>query len=420
MSKKTTHHDGSTRREVLRNTLGAFGLTALGPLTRMASAASPPPAANQKFLVVVELDGGNDGLNMVVPQGLSNYAVQRPNLALGTGESLALDTGPFGTSEFRLHNRMPQLAQMYRDGELGIVSKVGYPDANGSHDTSKRIWAYGQRDALLGANGWIARYAELEAPTSLGAIGVRRGRHRSLTGGRSNPLTLDTLSAFRFDRDSSFSANHNHRLGLIRSMLDEQQSSAPRDALLTGHELADQIDSAVTSYTSTAAYGTSRIASSMQDIARMLQADFETRIFYTGFGGFDTHAAQGRTTGRQPDLLEDLDEALFGFSQDCKAMGIWNNCVVVVVSEFGRRNFENGSGGTDHGGANTVLVTGGAARGGLHGVKPTNADLLERTLPYSVDFRAIYADILTSHLRVQDVGSIFAEAFTSPVSVSVV
>ena len=414
-----------TRRDMLRTTLGAFGLTALGPIGEAFAATRPSaikstPAANQKFLVVVELDGGNDGLNMVVPQGLSNYALRRPSLALDTNASLAIDTGLYATGEFRLHNRMPRLAQMYRDGELGIVSKVGYPDANQSHDTSKLIWASGQRDGLLGVNGWIARYAELAAPTSLGAIGVRRGRHRSLTGGSSNPLTLDTLAAFRFDNDSSFTANHNKRLEIIRNMLAAQQASAPRDALLTGHELADQISAAVSGYISTATYGTSRIGLAMRDIAMMLQANFETRVFYTGFGGFDTHAAQGTTTGKQPDLLEDLDEAMFGFAEDCKAMGIWNNAVVVVMSEFGRRNFENGSGGTDHGGANTVLITGGAARGGLHGEKPTDADLERNFLPYSVDFRAIYSDILRNHLGMTNVARVFSEPYQSPVQVDVV
>ena len=413
-----------TRRDVLRTTLGAFGLAALGPIGEAVAAAKPASAksnlaSNQKFLVVVELDGGNDGLNMVVPQGLSNYALRRPSLALGTAESLAIDTGPYATSEFRLHNRMPGLAQMYRDGELGIVSKVGYPVANQSHDTSKLIWASGRRDGLIGSNGWIARYAELEAPTSLGAIGVRRGRHRSLVGG-SSPLTLDTLAAFRFDADGSFSANHNKRLEIIRTILANQQASGTRDALLTGHELADQISAAVSGYVSTATYGTSRIGLAMRDIAMMLQANFETRVFYTGFSGFDTHAAQGTTTGRQPDLLQDLDEALSGFADDCKAMGIWNNAVVVVMSEFGRRNYENGSAGTDHGGANTVLLTGGGARAGLHGVKPTDADLEQNALPYSVDFRAIYSDILAGHLGMANVAQVFREPYESPVQVDVV
>ncbi len=412
-----------TRRDAIRLALGAIGCAALGPIDRAVAATAAralPAIAPQKFLVVIELDGGNDGLNMVVPQTLANYALRRPTLALTPANTQALDTGPFATADFRLHGRMPRLAQMYRDGQLAIVNRVGYPNANQSHDTSKLIWAAGRRDGLPTANGWIGRYAGLAAPTTLGAVSVRRGRHRVMTGGTSSPLTLDSLGSFRFDADTAFNANHLHRLQLVRSLLEARASSATRDALLTGHSLASQIGAAVTGYTGTAVYGTSGIGSAMRDIAMMLQADFETRIFYTGFGGFDTHAAQGTTTGPQPDLLEDLDEAVRGFADDCIAMGIWQNAVVVVMSEFGRRNFENGSGGTDHGGANCVLVAGGASQGGLHGVAPSDTDLAMSTLPYAVDFRALYANILQSHLGFADPTQVFTEPFNSPVAVDVV
>jgi uncharacterized protein (DUF1501 family) len=232
-----THDHGTgglvTRRDALQFSLGAFGLAALGPIDRIA-AASPlasPLAANQKFLVVVELDGGNDALNMVVPQGLANYTTRRPTIALNSAATLALDSGPFATSAFRFNGRMTRLAQMYRDGEVAIVNKVGYPSANQSHDTSKLIWATGQRAEMLTPSGWIARYAELAAPTALGAVSVRRGRHRSMTGGSTNPLTLDTLGAFRFDADSSFNANHLRRLDIVREMLQARAGSATRDAL---------------------------------------------------------------------------------------------------------------------------------------------------------------------------------------------
>jgi uncharacterized protein (DUF1501 family) len=176
----------------------------------------------------------------------------------------------------------------------------------------------------------------------------------------------------------------------------------------------------VSGYTGTAVYGTAGIGSAMRDIAMMLQAGFETRVFYTGFGGFDTHAAQGTATGPQPDLLEDLDEAVRGFADDCIAMGIWQNAVVLVMSEFGRRNFENGSGGTDHGAASCVLVAGGAIQGGLHGVAPTDTDLAASVLPYAVDFRALYANVLEQHLGVANPLQVFDESFTSPAAVDVV
>lgn len=414
---------GCSRRDLLRGTLGAFGLAAFGPLER-ALAAAPlpvrPAVATQKFLVVVELDGGNDTLNTVVPQGLVNYTLRRPTIALGAGLTEPLDSGPYATTQTRLNGRMTRLAQMYRNGEVGLVHRAGYPNQNQSHDTSKLIWSSGQRDDLLTANGWIARYAGLAAPTPLGAVSVRRGRHRALTGGSSNPLTLDSLAAFRFDTDTAFTNNHRLRLELVREMLQAQASSAPRDALLTGHQLADQIAAAVAGYSSSVVYGTASISQSLRDVAMMLQAGFETRIFYTGFGGFDTHAAQGSATGTHGNLLAALDEALLSFADDCKAMGIWQNCVVAVISEFGRRNFENGSSGTDHGGATCMILTGGAIVPGEHGVAPSDLDLAQSVLPYAVDFRAVYGQILRDHLGLADAAAVFAEPFTSPVAVDVV
>jgi uncharacterized protein (DUF1501 family) len=220
-----------TRRDAIRMALGAVGVAAIGPLDRAVAASRTlalPAIATQKFLVVIELDGGNDGLNMVVPQTLPNYALRRPTLQLSSAQTQALDTGAFATTDFRLHGRMPRLAQMYRDGQLAIVNRVGYPSANQSHDTSKLIWATGRRQQVVAANGWIARYAQAAAPTVLGAVSVRRGRHKSMTGGTTNPLTLDSLGAFRFDADSAFTSNHLHRLQIVRSILDARASSAPR------------------------------------------------------------------------------------------------------------------------------------------------------------------------------------------------
>jgi uncharacterized protein (DUF1501 family) len=231
---------------------------------------------------------------------------------------------------------------------------------------------------------------------------------------------LDSLGAFRYETDSAFTNNHRLRIELVREMLQAQASSAPRDALLTGHQLADQIGAAVSGYTSGVTYATAGISQALRDVAMMLQAGFETRIFYTGFGGFDTHAGQGSLTGTHANLLGNLDEALKSFADDCKAMGIWQNCVVAVISEFGRRNFENGSSGTDHGGASCMLLTGGAVIGGQHGVAPTDQDLLQSVLPYAVDFRAVYAQILGEHLGLADPTRVFSEAFTSPVGVNVV
>ncbi len=408
MSQHESNSMQLTRRSVVQAALGAFGISALGPVARAAAAAAPP-AAGENFLVVVELDGGNDGLNMCVPHGLSNYAAQRPTLGLAPADTLAIDTGPFATNFYKLHPRLPALAQMYRDGEVAIVQKVGYPRPNGSHDTSKRVWAAGQRDDLLQSNGWIGRYAETYAPTALGAVSIGRGRHRSMVGGGSNPLTLGSLGRFQFEPDNRYRANHRHRLSIVRDFLAARGNGASRDAMLAGHSVADNITAAIDNYVSPVTYRTRTLSDKLQDVARLVQADYGTRIYYTGFGGFDTHAAQGTLTGRHADLMTTLDEGLEDLVADLKAMGAWNRAVIVVMSEFGRRNFQNGSGGTDHGRGNFMLVTGGAVRGGLAGPTLTDADLGENNMPYGVDFRSVYMHLLERHLGVGDPTTLFPE-----------
>lgn len=397
-----------SRRDALRFALAGFGMAALGPIDRAVAAtvAAPAPRVQPKFLVVVELDGGNDWLNTVVPQGLANYAAKRPTVALDSGSTLPIDTGPHGTTAFRLHSSMSGIAQMYRDGEIAIVRKVGYPQANKSHDSSRKIWARGFLDGA-GPSGWISRYCEREAPSPLGAISIACGRHRALSGGTVDPLSVGSLLNFEFDRDALYGPNHDHRMSLIRDMLEARGASGPRDALLAGHALAGEIKDAVDNYTSPVTYRTGLLSERLQDVARMVQAGFETRIYYTKLDGFDTHGGQ---LIPHAQLLQSVDEGIVDLADDLKAMGVWNETVVMVVSEFGRRIFENGSAGTDHGEAGNVLLTGGAVRGGLHGPALVNADLAGDNLAYGMDFRAVYMNVLEAHLGVVDPTAVFPEA----------
>ncbi|MCA8954109.1 MAG: DUF1501 domain-containing protein [Planctomycetes bacterium] len=399
---------GVSRRDALRYALAGFGIAALGPTVRASALARPSgaPRVGQKFLVIVELDGGNDWLNTVVPQGLANYTTKRPAIALDGGATLALDSGTYATTEFRLHGSMAGLAQAYRDGELAIVRKVGYQQANKSHDTSRKIWAQGLRNAVNG-NGWIARYAEQQAPTALGAVSIGVGRHRALAGGSVDPLSVGSLQSFRFDADTRYNNNHLHRLEGIRELLAARGATASRDAVLAGHALAGQIKDAVDNYSSTVTYRTGSLSNRLIDVARMVQAGFETRIYYTKLSGFDTHGAQ---LARHVTLLQALDEGITDLADDLRAMGVWNDAVILVMSEFGRRIFENGSGGTDHGEAGCMLLAGGAVRGGLHGPALIDADLDDDNLDYGIDFRSIYANVLAAHLGVADPTQVFPEA----------
>jgi uncharacterized protein (DUF1501 family) len=413
-----------TRRDILQLTTAGVGIAALGPLGgAFLKDARGAPTGNP-FVVVVNLSGGNDGINTVPPITLGNYYTRRPNIAIPAGQELSLAGGP-GSTAYGLHPALPNLQALWNAGDLAIVNKVGYPTANLSHFTSSDIYSFAVRNDFgplgIAPSGWVARFADLYAPTSMGAVSVGLGRPLDFVGGDSNPFLVNSLASFRFLPDPAYADNHQYRLEVIRDLLDAYAGTGldaeVKDALAQGHELADQIQAAVTAYegfASTADYRASNgvaynIHRSMQDIARLVYFGFETRVFYTGFGGFDTHGNQGGATGVHASLLDRLDTAIAAFATDMQAMGVWDQTVIVVISEFGRRSDENGSGGLDHGHGNAFLVAGGPVFGGTHGQDLTTADLAGNFPPYATDFRDVYRDVLSSHLGV-DPAPVFPEA----------
>ena len=413
---------GLSRREFLRlsaATAGIAGLTALGPLDRLIPAAYGAPLS-LKRLVVLNCFGGNDTLNMFVPVTLSPYYSRRVGLALPANQCLSINAGPHATASYMLHPSMPKTAALWAAGQVAAVNRVGYPTANLSHFTSMDIFSYGIRGSFsslgIPASGWIARFCDEFAPTPLGAVAVNVGRPRDIVGGTTSPLPVSTLAGFKVlgagSGGGQYTPAHFHRLATAKKLIDgfagTGRPQAQREALQQAHDLTTQVQSALTSYVSGATYSTERLSQQMRDIAVLIQGGFESRIFYTGFGGFDTHSAQGTTAGAQATLFSQLDNALGSFSDDLKSMGVWNDTVVLVITEFGRRNYVNGSDGTDHGHAFTALVLGGAVEGGVHGPNLTDADLNSEYPNYAVDFRSIYKEILADHMGL-DPARVFPE-----------
>jgi uncharacterized protein (DUF1501 family) len=414
----------ASRRDVLKATLAGAGLVALGPLHRRWMPEASGAVATQNTLSIVNLFGGNDGLNMVVPKNLPSYFTLRPTIAIPAGQELTLTTGPNPNSAYGLHPRLVNIKALWDEGRVAIVNLVGYPNGNESHFESEDIWSFGMRNGFGGTgfpvSGWIARYADLYAPTPLGAVSVGVGRRRDFVGGSSNPLLLNRLRDFRFLSDGSYANNHQHRMATVRQMLQNSGTGGPsadaRLALDSAHALVDQVQAAITSYTSTVVYPTNSIGTYMRDIARLVQAGFPTRVFYTGYGGFDTHGEQnavdpvtGLVVGQHANLMTSLDNAVGAFVADAKLMGIWPNTSIAVISEFGRRNYENGSLGTDHAEAACMFVIGGAVNGGVYGPDLTEAMINEEVLEYQVDFRDVYRELLTDHLGAGSLATVFPE-----------
>jgi uncharacterized protein (DUF1501 family) len=404
----------ATRREILAGGAAAVGLMALGPFRGIAPVATGSPMDLSR-LVVLNMFGGNDTLNMFIPVTLGPYYSRRPNISVPSNSALSLDSGPGATAAYRLHPAMPKIAALWAEGSVAAVQRVGYPDENLSHFTSMDIFSLGVRNDFstlgLQQSGWAARFADNYAPTPMGAVSLGVGRMLDFEGGSTNPYIANDLTSFRIFVNNG-SPSQVYRLNVSKSLIQGYSSTGnsgeAQKALSQAHDLADQVQTALASYSGTATYANQYISQRMRDVAVLVQAGMETRVFYTGFGGFDTHSDQGAAAGYQATLFSYLDNAVGSFAEDMKAMGVWDKTAIYVLTEFGRRNYENGSIGTDHGHGFCALVIGGAVKGGVYGPALVDADINAEYPSYEVDFRSVYKDLLQD-LIVCDPAPVFPE-----------
>ncbi len=419
----------SSRRGFLRVCAAGTGVIAAGALAGTQSrAVRAAPLAGYKRVVIINLIGGNDGLNTVFPStgaAATNYAARRPGLAFNSGQGFALTGGP-GVSDFRLHPALDTFQSIWNANDLAIIQKVGYPNANLSHFVSEDIWSTGTRNFNLPLGtprGWIARYANQHAATPTGVISLGVGRRLDFDGATGNPLLMSSVSAFKYENDSTYGDNHVFRLETYANMLAQQPATGLAGevaaAKLAAHNAVQQMATALANYNAAgpwATYPTSTIPGNpfvgylgrgLRDIAALIHEGFATRLYYTAIpGGFDTHSGQ---EPRHTELLTDLDDSVAAFRSDLQAMGVWNDTVILVISEFGRRNYENGSDGTDHGHGNVVFALGGAVTGGMYGDPVTGTDINAEQQGYTTDFRDIYRHVLEDHLG-HSAAAVFPEA----------
>ncbi len=410
---KGTHRHlpkGTSRRDILKFGALAAGISLLGPWRGALPLAHGSPV-NRKRFVVLNLFGGNDSMNMVIPHALQPYYDRRPGLAVEADDALSLNQGANPNATYSLHPQLSSIRQMWNDGDAAIIHRVGYPAPNLSHFTSQDIYSNGFRGEFptgIPESGWIARYADRNGGNALSAVSVGVGRPRDFVGGQANPFLVQSLSSFNLVGGTGNS--HLHRLEtakrIIESFAGTGNSDDARNALEQAHTLTDQVQLAVADYTSTATYTTARISRQLKDIAIMVQAGFDSSLFFTGYGGFDTHGDQ---LTRHASLMLQLDDAIGSFAQDMKDMGQWNDLVICVMTEFGRRNFVNGSSGTDHGHAYAELIIGGGVQGGVYGPDLVETDITANFPTHAVDFRSVYKEILTGHMGAADVAGIFPE-----------
>lgn len=380
--------------------MAAAGTLMVPKFLQALGAGNIPNGAGQKIVVIIQLSGGNDGLNTIIPVRNDIYYKARPKLSIGRDEALTLN------DETGLNPQLGFFKELYDNGELAILNGVGYPNPDRSHFRSMDIWHTASDSRTYLNSGWLGRYLDAQCtgcphPTQI--------------------LELDDLLslALKGEKYNGIAAKNPRQLfatgsqGYLQKMVEHHHDHEPVADYLY-KTLADTLQSADYLFKesrrkpSTATYPNTELAKSLQTIASLSFSEMNTRVYYVSLGSFDTHVNQ---EFQQKRLFTELNDAVSAFVKDMKANGRFNDLLLFTFSEFGRRVNQNASGGTDHGTANNMFfVSGGLKQKGLVNPLPDLANLDNNDLKYSTDFRQVYQMVLNNWLNT-DASGILGEKF---------
>jgi uncharacterized protein (DUF1501 family) len=416
-----------TRREFLRSTVLTSALSWTVPAflanTFAALQAEAADKATQtvtgkdgNILVILQMAGGNDGLNTIVPYSNDFYRKARPRIGVPEKSVLRIN------DDLGFHANLSGFKELYDAGQLSVVQGIGYPNPNRSHFRSTEIWQTASDSEKIEKYGWLGRYFDNACKGCDPTVAVNVGRQMPQAFAAQNPkgISLDNPQNYRFissekgkagemneesyrklnEPDIEMSENSGDTIGTIHgptthsgSALDFLERTA-MDAQVS----SDQIRAIASRVTVKGEYPASQLGNSLKLVAKLIGGGLPTRIFYVSQGGYDTHTNQ---TGAHERLLKDLGDSTKGFVSDMQAQGNMSRVLVMTFSEFGRRVAENASSGTDHGAAAPMFLVGNKVKAGLLGKYPSLApqDLFQGDLKYNVDFRSVYAGVLEQWLK---------------------
>jgi uncharacterized protein (DUF1501 family) len=420
-----------TRREFLRTTVLGSALSWTVPTfladTFMALHGEAADSATQivtgkdaTILVVLQMAGGNDGLNTVVPYANDYYHNARPRIGQTADKVLKLN------GEIGFHGAMTGFKNLYDSGNLAVVQGVGYPNPNRSHFRSTEIWQTASDSDVIEKYGWLGRYFDNACAGADPTVGVVVGRqlpesffaqtpkgicfdnpqnYRFMSPEHPRPGQTDmTEAAYEKLNDNGMAGpddNSGASIGSLAAGMPMQGGKAVdfiERTALDAQLSSDEVRGIAARVQNLATYPNSGFANSLKLVAKLIGGGLPTRVYYVSQGGYDTHTNQIATQQR---LLADLGDSLKAFVDDLKAQGNMQRVLVMTFSEFGRRVAENANGGTDHGAAAPMFIVGNRVKAGLLGRYPSLApqDLYQGDIKYNVDFRNIYAGVLESWLK---------------------
>jgi len=352
-----------------------------------------PPG--NRVVVILQLSGGNDGLNTVIPVRNDVYYRSRPRVGIDKSKALAI------TDDAGLHPALTAFKGFYDEGNLGIINSVGYPNPDRSHFRSMDIWHTASESSEHWTNGWLGRYLDAQCrgcdrPTH--AIEIDDVLSLALKGQEMKGI------AVKDPRRLYGTANEKFFREVLKQRRDEP-GEQPVDYLYkTMAETlssADYIFQQSRLHPSKADYPKTELGSSMKTIASLIFSDINTKVYYVSLGSFDTHINQQI---QQQNLFTQMNDAIAAFVKDLKANNRFDDVLLFTFSEFGRRVSQNASGGTDHGTANNMfLVSGALKQKGLINPLPDLTDLEEGDLKHKIDFKNVYATVLRNWLQADDV-----------------
>lgn len=366
-----------------------MGSTPVQTLGRSALLAPLMNANTDRVLVLIQLDGGNDGLNTVIPVTQDVYYTRRPSLAIPADQTIML------SDDAGLNRNLTGWDAYFGNGELAIVQGVGYPQPNQSHFRSTDIWLAGSDSSVNDRSGWTGRFLEFATPDFISdppahPLAVQMGGSSFIFRGRTTDMGMSIDSPERFDRLAESGTAYSLE-GLPQTRAGDEMRFA-RTVVNSSFRYASVIQQASENSSNAVNYPDNELADNLANVARLIKGGLDTRIYLVSLGGFDTHANQA---GMHRNLLMSLGTSVQAFLDDMAASGMRDRVLTMTFSEFGRTIGENGSRGTDHSSTAPLFLIGSQVNGGLFGQMPdlTQTDGNDDPI-FNVDFRAVYASVL--------------------------
>lgn len=383
------------RRHFLKNTALASGALMIPAFLKPLEAMATGSITGYKNLVIIQLSGGNDGLNTIIPYGNDIYYQKRNTIAINKPDIITLN-------EMQgLNPNLSALKEIYDQGRMCIINSVGYPNPDRSHFRSMDIWQTGSESNQFLTTGWIGRYLDSNCASCKNpytAIEVDDTLSLAMKGAKMKGIAVeDPNKLYQTTREPFFKELvHSHS----DSNLNEDNLGYLYKTMAETYSSADYIQKTSKTYSVTAEYPATPLGNQLKTVSKFINSGLQTRVYYISLSGFDTHVGQQNQQGRQ---LKIYGDAVAAFVKDLKQSGKLDDTLVMTFSEFGRRVEQNASNGTDHGTANNILLFGGKLKkAGIYNDAPDLAQLDNGDLKYTVDFRDVYATLLDKWLDVNN------------------